>query len=531
MQESWFGYGEMLNQRIKLNEIMLPLDRFLTYDNGPSGQSSILAPVFYSSSGVLMEIPTLDRIGINQPPTGYPRYTWSFGDEKGPFEHRPFDDDGSGDGEITAVVHPGEIRIQVSNSLSQTVKSYLTALPHPESFPPERLFELPTWTTWARYKTDVSQSVVLQFADEIQSHEYPYGVMEIDDRWQTRYGDIEFDPTRFPDPHRMIEELHTRGFKVTCWVIPFLDPESKAGMDGAQLDYLIKDQSGNSYQVPWWQGRGYLLDVSNPEALDWFKTRLIQLQNEIGLDGYKFDAGEACFLPADAVSREVMPGNEYTQRYIDFIGKNFSLTEVRSGWNNQNAPIFFRQWDKWSTWGADNGLKSVLTGILALGIVGYPFVLPDMVGGNSYDQVPDSELMIRWAELNALLPAMQFSLAPWDFGEECSRICKKYAQLHKTFASEFISLAREAASTGLPIIRPIWWNIPEDENALNCKDEFLLGEKYLVAPILKRGARARTVYLPAGDWEDFWTRERLQGERYSEVDAALDQLPVFCKIK
>ena len=531
MEEFWFGYGEMLHQRIMLNEIMLPLDRFLTYDNGPSGQSSILAPVFYSSSGVLLEIPTLDRIGINQPPATYPHYGWSFGGEKGPFAHRPFKVDGSGDGEFTCLAKPGEIHIQVCDTLPDVVQTYLTNLPHPGSIPPERLFELPTWTTWARYKTEVSQSVVLQFADEIQSHDYLYGVMEIDDRWQTRYGDIEFDPTRFPDPRGMIEELHTRGFKVTCWVIPFLDPESQAGMDGARLDYLIKDQHGQPYLVPWWQGRGYLLDVSNLEALDWFKSRLLQLQTETGLDGYKFDAGEACFLPTDAVSREAMPGNDYTQRYIDFIGKNFSLTEVRSGWNNQNAPIFFRQWDKWSTWGADNGLKSVLTGILALGIVGYPFVLPDMVGGNAYDEVPDSELMIRWVELNALLPAMQFSLAPWDFGEECGNVCKKYAQLHNDFAPEFISLAREAASTGLPIIRPIWWNAPDDVNALNCEDEFLLGEKYLVAPVLEPGARHRKVYLPAGTWEDFWTRERLQGEHYSEVAAALDQLPVFCKIK
>lgn len=530
LEDLWFGYGEMLNQKLALNEIMLPLGPYQTYDNGPSGQSSILAPVFFSSAGVLLEIPQLSQIGINQPPPEYPRYSWSFGQEKGPFDHRPFVADGTGDGEITCLVQPGEIRIRIFDTLPQAVNAYLSKLPHPGKIPPEKLFELPTWTTWARYKTEVNQKVVLQFAAEIQEHGYPYGVMEIDDRWQTHYGDLAFDPARFPDPSGMIEELHTRGFKVTCWVIPFLDPESQAGREGKQRGYVVRNRSDEPYLVPWWQGKGYLLDVSNPQALSWFKTRLEQLQLSTGLDGFKFDAGEVCFLPADAVTFLPMSGNDYTHRYIEYIGQNFNFTEVRSGWNNQNAPIFFRQWDKWSTWGTDNGLKSVLTGILALGMAGYPFVLPDMVGGNAYDQVPDGELMIRWAALNALLPAMQFSLAPWDYGEECDRLCRKFAELHCKFAEVILEAAQESATSGIPIIRPIWWNSPNDPLAIKRDDEFLLGENILVAPVLERGVRSRLVYLPAGEWVDYWSRDIYLGEQTLDVPVGLDQLPLFRKI-
>ena len=103
----------------------------------------------------------------------------------------------------------------------------------PTQTPPAELFTKPTWTTWARYKTEVSQEVVMQFADEIIQNGYPYGVLEIDDRWQTHYGDIAFDPERFPNPKEMIAALHEKGFKVTAWVIPFFDPDAAAFAEGA----------------------------------------------------------------------------------------------------------------------------------------------------------------------------------------------------------------------------------------------------------------------------------------------------------
>ena len=146
-------------------------------------------------------------------------------------------------------------------------------------------------------------------------------VLEIDDRWQVYYGDLGFDPKRFPNPKQMIDELHTKGFKVTAWVIPFLDPESQAFADGAKNGWLVRTADGSPYLVEWWQGRGGLLDVTNPSALKWFFERLTSLQLESGLDGFKFDAGEACFLPSDAVTHQKISPNEYTQIYVDAVAK------------------------------------------------------------------------------------------------------------------------------------------------------------------------------------------------------------------
>jgi alpha-glucosidase (family GH31 glycosyl hydrolase) len=374
--------------------------------------------------------------------------------------------------------------------------------------------------------------VVLQYADDIIRHKFPYNILEIDDRWQVYYGDLGFDSNLFPNPKEMVDELHNRGFKVTLWVIPFLDPRSFAFAEGNKKGYLVCNPDGLPYLVDWWQGKGGLLDVSNPAALDWFFDRLAKLQNSTGVDGFKFDAGEACFLPIDAVTYGIISGNDYTHIYVDAIAKRFQFTEVRSGWNNQKAGIFFRQWDKTTSWGLDNGLHSVLTGILALGLAGYPFVLADMVGGNEYDEKASPELMIRWTQLNSLLPSLQFSLAPWDYGKECEEICRSYAAMHTEFSPKIIEIAKSSLITGDPIIRPIFWHSPHDEKALLCDDEFLLGNEILVAPVVTPNTLERDIYLPTGKWQDYWTQYIFAGPiKVENYPAPLHVLPIFIRIE
>jgi alpha-glucosidase (family GH31 glycosyl hydrolase) len=325
--------------------------------------------------------------------------------------------------------------------------------------------------------------------------------------------------------------LHARGFKVTTWVIPFLAPESEAFAEGATRGWLVRQKDGSPYLVQWWQGKGGLLDVTNAAALEWFFERLAGLQSRTGIDGFKFDAGEACFLPVDAVTQQKIDPNEYTQTYVDAVAKHYFLTEVRSGWKNQRAPIFFRQWDKTTSWGLDNGLHSVLTGMLALGMAGYPFILPDMIGGNEYEEKADAEMMIRWTQLNALLPAMQFSLAPWDYGELSATICRQYAKLHEEFSHRILKFAHEATRTGEPIIRPIFWLDPDDEHALACDDEFLLGDEFLVAPVVVHGVRQRDIYLPRGTWRDHWTERVFTGpQNLRDYPVSLGTLPFFLRL-
>lgn len=530
----WFGQGELVHQRWPLDRVMQPPGELLTYDNGHTGLLCIQTPAWLSSNGVAILAHSPIGFALNQPPADYPRFEWDLGAKQGPFDQRPCaDPGGAGDGRLTLSGHDLHFEILLAEDLPSAYRALIARVGRPASTPPAGLFSRPTWTTWARYKTAIDQAAVVRFADEIIQHRYPYHVMEIDDKWQVHYGDLSFDPRRFPDPKAMIDQLHDRGFKVTAWVIPFLDPQSAAFGAGAANGYLVQTQTGEPYLVKWWQGRGGLLDATNPDALDWFLSRLRQLQAETGLDGFKFDAGEAIFVPDDAVwlgrTRGFAPTrNDYTHHYVEFVAKSYALTEVRSGWFNQSAPIFFRQWDKTSNWTEANGLRSVISGLLSLSLTGYPFVLPDMIGGNAYQELPDAELMIRWTQLNALLPAMQFSLAPWDFGPECVEVCRRYSELHLEFAPAIVQLAEEAARTGEPIVRPLFWLAPHDERAWLCDDEFLLGNDMLIAPVVQPGERARDIYLPPGRWRDHWTDRAYDGPlTLTDYPAPLDHLPIF----
>jgi len=331
----------------------------------------------------------------------------------------------------------------------------------------------------------------------------------------------------------MVDRLHAHGFRVTLWVPPFFERKSDAFREAAGHGFLLRHiDTDEPALTRWWQGYGGLLDVSNRAALDWWLAGLRRLQTDYGIDGYKFDAGEGNFVPHEARSTGDLTATNYADQYVAFVARHFEWTEVRCGWRSQRHGIFFREWDKWSRWGLDNGLHSVLTGALALGMIGYPFVLPDMIGGNAYaNEIPDAELMIRWMQLTALLPSMQFSLAPWDYGPHVTDICLRYTQLHESLGPVLEQCVADALEDGTPPVRPLFWHAPDDERTYAIDDQFTLGERLLVAPVLKPDTRARPVYLPAGRWRDYWTHAEHHGPTLLHAyPVPLETLPLFERV-
>ena len=192
--------------------------------------------------------------------------------------------------------------------------------------------------------------------------------------------------------------------------------------------------------------------------------------------------------------------------------------------------------DRLSSWDEKAGLQSIIPSVLTFGMIGYPFVLPDMIGGNAYSDLetfgggayPDRELYIRWLQVNTLLPAMQFSVVPWIYDSEVLTITQKFIALREKYVDVIVKLAEESVESGNPIVRPLWWIAPEDEHALTSGDEFLLGNDLLVAPVTVEGARKRDIYLPAGSWKDLLRNEIVDGPiLLKEYAVALDQLPHF----
>lgn len=433
-------------------------------------------------------------------------------------------------------------RIVVAGDLKASHRRAVKSVGLPSRIPAEQVLAKPVYSTWAHYKKDIDEDKVLEYARLVKEHELPCSVIEVDDKWERNYGDFEFDADRFPDPKAMVDEIHSMGFLATLWVYPFINYESENYKYAGERGFLVRKPGGEEpAEVRWWDGRGGLLDISNPEARDWYDGLLTGLKRRYGIDGFKFDAGDGGFFPfsreGDAVRYGSTYGgltpNKYTDEWLRFIcERHYFLAEARVGYLGQRYGVIAREGDKESTWGLDNGLHACVTQALTLSMTGYPFIMPDMIGGNEYSGKCDKELFIRWIEATALMPVVQYSIPPWRFDEETVEIARAYSNLHLELADYFVELARRAASQGDPIVEPLVLRYPDDDKAPAVNDEYLVGD-LLVAPVLERGRTERTVYLPYGSWVDLWGDfgMEVRGPTTVSVNAPLERLPLFANAK
>ncbi|XP_021967900.1 myogenesis-regulating glycosidase isoform X2 [Folsomia candida] len=407
----------------------------------------------------------------------------------------------------------------------------------PSSLPDETMLLYPYFSTWAQYKRDVNQSIVIDFAQQIVSRGFEASShIQIDDNWETCYGEGAFDPIKFPDPAEMVRQVKTLNLRVTLWFHPFINFECEMFVTALQAEYLVKDGKGKAGISSWWVGDNTgSLDVTNPAALAWWLGRLAQLEVTTGIEGFKFDAGEITYLPYSILltgNQNLVP-NLYTTKAVEAYAGFGKLVEARVGRLNQGLPMFFRMNDKRSLWGYQVGLKSMIPTALQFGIIGYPFVLPDMIGGNAYDEGwPSKELYIRWMQVNVFMPAVQFSIVPWDdhFDDETVEICKRILAIRNQYQDEILNAASQAVAEGWPINRPIWWVDPTDPVTFTIDQAYMLGDNILVAPVVEEGATSVDIYLPDGSWISGVTNVTHLGPGWlRNYSAPLDIIPYFVK--
>ncbi|XP_017491102.1 PREDICTED: uncharacterized family 31 glucosidase KIAA1161-like [Rhagoletis zephyria] len=427
-----------------------------------------------------------------------------------------------------------QFTVKVGKNIRDVTKSFTdpnsksnAKLAHPTHLPDERVIRYPIWSTWAEYKKNINEHKVLDFATQIKKHGFPNSQIEIDDFWEHKYGDFSFDHNKFPDPKKLISELHGLGFRVTAWVYPFVNHDSVAYE--ANKNHFIKDANGHPLKVDWWDGSGGAVDFSDVHSAKWFVDRLEKLKKDTGLDAYKFDAGELNWYGKKFHVKDpqvqLFP-NLMTQRYVQTCSNLGGMIEVRTAYKSQQLPIYVRMLDKGSRWSIDNGLQTLVTTSLMMSLAGYHFNLPDMIGGNAYGPKPDEELYIRWVQANAFLPSLQFSIPPWAYKASTVNITKKFVDLHVEHADTIIQLAKEAISHGTPIIRPMWYAEPDDHRTFKIGDQYMLGEDIVVAPVLEKGQVERQVYLPSGTWLDA-SGKSFTGPAEIKVSAPLEVLPWF----
>ena len=443
-------------------------------------------------------------------------------------------------GAITVSVRDGKIINGTSGTNLRSAFDYVSKTYFPSNglIPNEMLFSKPQYNTWIELMYNQNEDDILKYAKDILAKGYSPGVLMIDDNWQENYGVWEFSPRRFKDPKGMMKKLHTMGFKVMLWVCPFVSADSenfrklaKDGMlildKGKTQEVLWANTKNKAAIIRWWNGASACLDLSNPRAQTWFKERLNHLVNEFGVDGFKFDAGDADFYGNNVQSFNVKTPNDHTMFFAK-LGLDYPLNEYRSAWKMAGLPLAQRLRDKTHKW---EDLAKLIPDLMSQSVIGYAYTCPDMIGGGEYQSflngaIIDEELVVRSAQVHALMPMMQFSVAPWRvLSKEHASICLKMSKLHEEFGDYLIKLAKEASKTGDPIVKPMEFAFPNNGYEL-IKDQFVLGKDIIVAPIVEKGSRTRKVVLPQGEWQAEDGKKYIGGSTI-EIAVPLERLPYF----
>ena len=407
------------------------------------------------------------------------------------------------------------------------------------------LLAKPQWNTWIELTYNQNQKDILAYAKAIKENGFPEGgVIMIDDTWQFGYGIWQFDPRRFTDPKAMTDELHALGYKVMLWVCPFVSMDSPgyremafgkldAGRKCARGGLLLGDKNFRGATVPkaidWWNGRSAVIDFTHPLGQQWFARELKRLQEDYGVDGFKLDAGDMDEYPAPYETYAKASPSELCEAYSK-IGLEFPLNEYRACYKMAGQPLVQRLCDKGHDW---KSAQQLVPDMIACGLLGHPFVCPDMIGGGSWMAfMPDAptpfdpELFVRSAQTHALAPMMQFSAAPWRMlkGEylEAVRAAVRTRMDHVDYILE---TAKACAQSGEPMLRAMEYEFP-GLGAERITDQFMLGPKLLVAPQTVKGAKSRPVFIPTGTWiADDGTE--IVGPKTVDIETPLSRLPHF----
>lgn len=409
-------------------------------------------------------------------------------------------------GEIQ-VEGPDEIILEEGHETLQG--AYLAAMK--EHFPfheirlSEMFFRRPVYNSWIELTYYQTQKNILEYAEGILENGFPAGVLMIDDGWSPYYGRWQFRGESFPDARAMIKKLHEMGFLVMLWVCPFVTPDTLEFREMRDKHYLIETPEGKTRILEWWNGYSAALDLTNPKAMQWLKNQLDVLRN-MGIDGFKFDAGDPCYYTSgDKMFRKVS-NDELSRLWAEFA-EQYELNEIRTCFKAGGYSLMQRLCDKRTEWD-ESGIAGLIPGILIQGLTGYSFGSPDMIGGGEYtcflegnENACTPEMFVRYAQIAAFMPVMQFSASPWRVlpDVELQKVREAVA-LREKYLPQILKAFEETKISGEPIIRSMEYVFP-GQNMEKIMDQFMIGDSLLIAPICKQGEKIRIVRLPEGEWK------------------------------
>lgn len=390
-----------------------------------------------------------------------------------------------------------------------------------------------TWISSGFFRD--SQQAVLERAATIREHGIPCDVLHLDTYWQPdgRWSELRWDREAFPDPPGMLKQLHEMGFRVCAWMNSYISVQSDRFGYAAEHGYLLTRADGSPYVADSWHGSFPvcgIVDFTNPEATLWFQSLLRPLAEE-GIDVFKTDFAEG--VPADARAFNGMTGTELHNVYALLFNDAVSaVTNQVHGHSMVWARSSYLGGQRHAAqWGGDtmcsySALATSMNGGLAHGLSGVPYWSHDTGG---FCGTPSDDLYLRWAQFGALSPLLRFhgttSREPWRFPAVEAEVIETL-RLRYSLLPYIYSASRRSAETGEPVMRAMMVDFPEDPLAWRAEHQYMLGQSLLVAPMIDASQR-RDLYLPAGEWIDFWTGTVHTGPSLLRVDSA--EVPLFVR--
>ncbi|WEK13425.1 MAG: alpha-xylosidase [Candidatus Microbacterium phytovorans] len=401
---------------------------------------------------------------------------------------------------------------------------------------------VPAWSygPWlsTSFTTDYDEATVTSFIEGMAERELPLSVFHFDCFWMREFNwcDFEWDPRVFPDPEGMLARLHERGLRVSAWINPYIGQRSPLFEEASSRGFLVRRADGSVWQWDLWQAGMGLVDFTNPDATAWYQGHLRRLLAQ-GVDCFKTDFGER--IPTEVVWHDgADPGrmhNLYTQLYnravhdvlVQERGAGEAVLFARSATaGGQTMPVH---------WGGDNtstfvSMAESLRGGLSLAMSGFAHWSHD-IGG--FEGTPDPAVFKRWTAFGLLSSHSRFHgsdsyRVPWAFDEEAVEVTRRFSHLKMRLMPYLYQLGLDAAETGIPLMRPLVLEFPDDPAVAYLDRQYMLGPSLLVAPVFSAEGDVE-FYLPAGEWTSLLTGETVEGGRWLRERHGYDSLPLYVR--
>jgi alpha-D-xyloside xylohydrolase len=400
----------------------------------------------------------------------------------------------------------------------------------------------PAWSfgLWlsTSFTTSYDEETVSRFIDGMAERKIPLAVFHFDCFWMKEYQwvDFQWDKGQFPDPAAMLGRLKARGIKICLWINPYIAQKSRLFDEGAEQGYLVKRADGSVWQWDRWQAGMALVDFTNPAAAAWFRDKLKTLL-DMGVDTFKTDFGER--IPLEAVYHNGADPegmhNFYTYLYNKTVfglleevrGKGGALVFARSATvGGQRFPVH---------WGGDcsatyESMAETLRGGLSLALSGFSFWSHDISG---FEKTASPDLFKRWVAFGLLsshsrLHGSDSYRVPWNFDEESNGVLRFFVNLKCSLMPYLYRWAVQSAREGIPLMRVMALEYPDDPACTYLDRQYLLGDSLLAAPVFSEDGKV-SYYLPEGRWTNLLSGKVSQGGQWqAEVHSYLS-LPLMVK--